>query len=60
MALETNMEIDTPQGPTVTKRSKEEVLEYLPELPTKKLQVSKEDSQQNSMVEAAQQPRQAQ
>ena len=54
------METDTSQGPTDTKRSREEVMEYLPELPTKKLQVSKEDSQQNLMVEAAQQARQAQ
>ena len=52
------METDTSQGPMDTKRSREEVMEYLPELPTKKLQVSKEDSQQNLMVEAAQQPRQ--
>ena len=54
------METDTSQGPTDTKRSREEVMEYLPELPTKKLQVSKEDSQQNLMVEAAQQALQAQ
>lgn len=54
------METNTPQGPTVTKRSREEVLEYFPELPTKQLQVSKEDSQQNLMVEATQQPCQAQ
>ena len=60
LARETNMETDTSQGPTDTKRSREEVMEYLPELPTKKLQVSKEDSQQNLMVEAAQQARQAQ
>ncbi|KAF3957328.1 hypothetical protein CMV_017649 [Castanea mollissima] len=44
LARETNMETDIPQGPTVTKRSREEVLEYFPRLPTKKLQVSKEDS----------------
>ena len=54
------METDTSQGPIDTKRSREEVMEYLPELPTKKLLVSKEDSQQNLMVEAAQQARQAQ
>ena len=60
LARETNIETDTSQGPIDTKRSREEVMEYLPELPTKKLQVSKEDSQQNLMVEAAQQARQAQ
>nr|POF02772.1 hypothetical protein CFP56_25131 [Quercus suber] len=38
LARETDMETDTSQGPTVTKRSREEVLEYLLELPTKKLQ----------------------
>ena len=54
------METKTPQGPTATKRHREEELEFLPELPTKKLQVSKGEQQQNSMVEAAQQPRQAQ
>ena len=53
LSRETNIETDTTQGPIDTKRSREEVMEYLPELPTKKLLVSKEDSQQNLMVEAA-------
>ena len=43
-----------------TKRYRDEDLEVLPELPTKKLQVLMEDCQQNKMVETAQQPRQAQ
>jgi len=54
------MDIETSQGPMATKRSREEDLKFLPELPTKKLQVSTKDGQQNSLVEAAQQSRQAQ
>nr|POE86088.1 hypothetical protein CFP56_02455 [Quercus suber] len=60
LARDNNMEAETKQGPSVTKRNREEEMEILPELPSKKLQVSKEDCQQNSMVEVAQQPRQAQ
>ena len=59
LARESTMETETSQGPTTTKRSREEDLELLPELPTKKLQVSMEVGQQNTMAEAAQQPRQA-
>ena len=54
------MKIDQPQSPTVKKRSREEEIEYLPKLPIKKTQVSKEESHQNPTVEAAQQSRQAQ
>ena len=36
-----------------SKGNREEDVEFLLELPTKKLQVSKEECQQNSMVEAA-------
>ena len=60
VARESTMETEISQGPMNTKRYRDEDLEVLPELPTKKLQVSMEDCQQNKMVEAAQQPRQAQ
>ena len=60
LARESTMEIETSQGPTATKRNREEDLELLPELPSKKLQVSTKVGQQSTMVEAAQQPRQAQ
>ena len=59
LARDNNMEVETNQGPMVTKRNREEEMEFLPELPSKKLQVSTEDCQQNTMVEAAQQPHQA-
>ena len=57
---DSTMETETSQGLMNTKRYRDEDLEVLPELPTKKLQVSMEDCQQNKMVEAAQQPCQAQ
>ena len=60
LARDNTMNTETTQGPTAIKRSREEDLEFLPELPTKKLQVSTEDGQQNSMAEAAQQSCQAQ
>ena len=60
LARDSTMETEFTQEPTATKRNRDEELEVLPELPTKKLQVSMEDCQQNKMVEAAQQPRQAQ
>ena len=60
LARDNTMNTETTQGPTAIKRSREEDLEFLPELPTKKLQVSTEDGQQNSMAEAAQRSRQAQ
>ena len=60
VARDSTMETETSQGPMTTKRYRDEELEVLPELPTKKLQVSMEDCKQNKMVEAAQQPRQAQ
>ena len=59
LARDNTMNTETTQGPTAIKRSREEDLELLPELPTKKLQVSMEVGQQNTMAEAAQQPRQA-
>jgi len=48
------METEITLGPTVTKRNREKDFEFLPELPTKKLQVSNEECQQNLMVEATQ------
>ena len=54
------METDSTLTPMAKKRSREEEVEYLPEIPTKKSQVSKGESQKNSMAEAAQQSRQAQ
>ena len=60
LARESTMETEFTQGPTTTKRYRDKELEVLPELPIKKIQVSMEDCQQNKMVEAAQQPRQAQ
>ena len=60
IARESTMETEITQGPTTTKRYRDEEMEVLPELPIKKLQVSMEDCQQNKMVEATQQPRQAQ
>ena len=54
------MDTETNQGPKTTKRSREVDSEFLPELPTKKLQVSTEDVQYNLMAEAAQQSCQAQ
>ena len=60
LARDSTMETEFTQEPTATKRNRDEELEVLPELPCKKIQVSKEDCQQNKMVEAAQQPRQAQ
>ena len=60
VARDSSMETETSQGPMTTKRYRDEDLEVLPELPTKKFQVSMEDCQQNKMVEAAQQPCQAQ
>nr|POE81363.1 hypothetical protein CFP56_15889 [Quercus suber] len=53
LARDNNMEAAIKQGPSVTKRNREEEMEILPELPSKKLQVSMEDCQQNSMVKAA-------
>ena len=53
LGRDNTMETEATQGPTATKRNREEDLEFLPELPTKKLQVSMEDCQQNTMVEAA-------
>jgi len=53
------METETSQGPTATKRNREKDLELLLEIPIKKLQVSTEGGQQNTMVEVAQQPPQA-
>ena len=60
MARDNPMETDPPLSPTAKKRSRVEEVEYLPELPTKKTQVSKGESQKNPMAEAAQQSRQAQ
>ena len=60
VARDSSMETEISQGPTTIKRYRDKDLEVLPELPTKKLQVSMEDCQQNKMVEAAQQPCQAQ
>ena len=60
LARDNPMETDSPLRPTAKKRSREEEVEYLPELPTKKSQVSKGESQKNSMAKAAQQSRQAQ
>ena len=60
LARDNPMETDPPQIPTAKKRNKEEEVEYLPELPVKKSQVSKGESKQNLMAEAAQQSRQAQ
>lgn len=59
LARDNIMDTETTQGPTTVKRNREEDLEFLLELPTKKLQVSTEKCQQNKMVEAAQQPHQA-
>ena len=42
-ARDSIMETETSQGPMTTKRYRDEDLEVLPELPTKKLQVSMED-----------------
>ena len=52
IARESTMETEITQGPTTTKRYRDEEMEVLPELPIKKLQVSMEDCQQNKMVEA--------
>ena len=60
LARDNPMETDSPLSPTAKKRSREEEVEYLPELPTKKSHVSKGESQKNSMAEATQQSRQAQ
>ena len=60
MARDNPMETDPPLSPTAKKRSRVEEVEYLPELPTKKTQVSKGESQKNPMAEATQQSRQAQ
>ena len=60
LARENPMETDSPLSPTAKKRSREKEVEYLPELPTKKSQVSKGESQKNPMAEAAQQSRQTQ
>ena len=53
METEITQGLETTQGPTASKRNREEDMEFLPELPTKKLQVSKEEDQQSSVVEAA-------
>ena len=60
LARDNTMDTETNQGPKTTKRSREVDSEFLPELPTKKLQVSTEDVQYNLMAEAAQQSCQAQ
>ena len=57
LARDNPMETDPPQSPTAKKRNREEEVDYLPELPIKKSQVSKGESQQNLMAEAAQQAR---
>nr|POE57305.1 uncharacterized protein CFP56_35163 [Quercus suber] len=60
LARDNPMKIDQPQSPTVKKRSRGEEKDYLHELPIKKAQVSKGESQKNLMAEAAQQSRQEQ
>ena len=59
LARDNPTETNPPLSPTAKKRSREEDIEYLPELPTKKSQVSTGESQKNPMAEAAQQSRQA-
>ena len=60
LARDNPMKIDPPLSPMAKKRSKEEEVEYLPKLPTKKTHVSKGESLKNPMAEATQQSRQAQ
>nr|POE93752.1 hypothetical protein CFP56_30522 [Quercus suber] len=60
LARDNPMKIDQPQSPTAKKRSRGEEIDYLHELPIKKAQVSKGESQKNLMAEAAQQSRQEQ
>ena len=60
LARDTYMMTDQTSFSTATKRGREAEEDIQPELPTKKFQVSREDVQEMSMVEAAQQPRQSQ
>ena len=60
LARDNPMETNPPLSPTAKKRSREEDVEYLPELPTKKSQVSKGESQKIPMAKATLQSRQAQ
>nr|POE69914.1 hypothetical protein CFP56_66808 [Quercus suber] len=50
IARDSTMDTEITQGPTATKRHRDEDLEILPELPIKKIQVSMEDCQQIKMV----------
>lgn len=54
MARDTHMMTDQTSFSTATKRGRETEEDIQPELPTKKLQVSREDVQEMPMVEAAQ------